>query len=126
MISDNQNDNLIPTTLASNGSAMQAGEENKQTKSRRLKSSAALAASALLSTSLLLSACGDDDCIPTTPPSNTNTSFVLPAPPSSTQFTTGTANPTNQTYCRSRRTGTYFWFVGSTGSYNSGGVGASS
>lgn len=126
MNSDNDAKELIPTTAASSGPAMQAGTE-AQTKTRRLKATAGMAASALLATSLLLSACTEDDCIPQTAPSNTsNNSFVLPAPPASSQFTTGSGTSNTQTYCRSRRTGGYFWYVGSTGSYNTGGTSASS
>lgn len=119
-------DGLKATTQANAGEPMRlAVEKERLSKSnRKLKAGAALAASATLVSSLLLTACGeDDDCIPTTAP-NTANSFVLPQPPSSSQFTSGQPAP-GQTYCQSRRTGGYFWYVGGYSSgrvYGSGGA----
>jgi hypothetical protein len=138
-------DNLKAITTASSepvlNPAEQPGPARSKTNNLKMKGAAGLAASALLATSLLLSACGeDDDCIRTTPPpaatvaANGNVgsfgtpaaaSLNLPTTPASTQFTTG--QPTaaaNQVYCRSRRTGGYYWFTGTR--YYSGGGGSSS
>ncbi len=102
----------------------------------RLKGSAGLAVGALLAGSLLFTACGDntsDDCIASTPPPDGGAagSFAVPTPgvaqaqvtPGSAQFTSSTpAANANRTYCRSRRTGGYYWYTGPIGS----GIGGSS
>lgn len=128
-------DNLQAITLASSEPTLHKAEQEKLNAAKhggqKMRAAKAFAASALLAGSLLLSACGDDqdDCIPSTPPAGTGSgaSYVLPTPnpaslptaPASSQFTSGQpAQATNQTYCRSRRTGGYYWYAGS---YVSGG-----
>jgi hypothetical protein len=131
-------DKIRAITSAPNEPALHFAEQEKlvsgKSKLQRLRGTTSLAASALLAGSLLLSACTDDtdDCIVTTPPTNVKTNLVLPpinsssqatpAPsqPNSSQFTSGTSSSANQTYCRSRRTGGFYWYSG-TRYYSSSG-----
>jgi hypothetical protein len=137
-------DKFRAVTTAPNEPALYFSEQEKLVSGKgaiqRLKGTASLAASALLAGSLLLSACGDegDDCIVTTPPTNSAANVVLPpivgatpssgsgatnftgspqatpAPtqPGSSQFTSGQSTSANQTYCRSRRSGGFYWYSG--------------
>lgn len=123
-------DKFRAVTTAPNEPALHFSEQEKLASGKgtilRLKGTISLAASALLAGSLLLSACGDqgdqsDDCIVTTPPTNSAANVVLPpivgatpAPtqPGSSQFTSGQSTSANQTYCRSRRTGGFYWYSG--------------
>lgn len=125
-------DKLRAITVAPNEPALYYSEQEKLVSGKgaiqRLKGTGALAATALLAGSLLLTACTDegDDCIVSTPPTNAAVNLVLPpissnatgtptaAPsqPSSSQFTSGTSTSSGQTYCRSRRTGGFYWYSG--------------
>jgi hypothetical protein len=130
-------ENLKAVTSAPNEPALHYSEQQKlisgKSALQRLKGAGGLAASALLATSLLLGACGDDDdCIVTTPPTNAPVNLVLPpittpndssstpSTPSSSQFTSGSSTGTAQTYCKSRRTGAFYWYSG-TRYYSSSG-----
>lgn len=135
-----ETDKLRAVTTAPNEPALHYSEQQKQIGGKsvvqRLKGSGALAATALLAGSLLLGACGDedDDCIVTTPPTNAAVNRVLPpipssaqptttaspSQPSSSQFTSGSSGTSGQTYCRSRRTGVFYWYSG-TRYYSSSG-----
>jgi hypothetical protein len=133
-------DKLRAATTAPNEPALHYSEQEKLVSGKgaiqRLKGTGALAATALLAGSLLLTACGDDsdDCIVSTPPTNAAVNLVLPpissssvptstttpSQPSSSQFTSGTSSTSGQTYCRSRRTGGFYWYSG-TRYYSSSG-----
>ncbi len=131
--------NLKPLTAAASEPELYFAEQQRlsgsKTAMQRLRGTGAVAATSLLAASLLLSACGsdEDDCIISSPASSGSgassftSSYVLPTPnpasipvtpgsvpvaPGSAQFTSGQATAANQTYCRSRRTGGYYWYTG--------------